>query len=114
MPPRDWRIRLEDILDAIDKIETYVVGMSFEEFSADTKTLDAVIRNLTIIGEAARNVPAEIQERYRDVPWREMQGMRNVVVHEYHGVSAFIIWRTATFNLPPLVDILTAILKQEP
>ena len=93
---------------------TDVVGMSFEEFAADTETLDAVIRNLTIIGKAARNVPVEIQECYRDVPWREMQGMRNVVVHEYHGVSALIIWRTATANLPPVVEMLNAILRQEP
>jgi len=114
MPPRDWRLRLEDILDAIAKIQTYIEGMSFEEFTADTKTLDAIIRNLTIIGEAARHVPAEIQERYRDVPWREMQGMRNIVVHEYHGVSPFIIWRTATYNLLPLPEMLNAILKKEP
>jgi len=114
MPLRDWRMRLEDILDAIAKTPIYIAGMSVEEFAADTKTLDAVVRNLTIIGEAARNVPIEIQERYRDVPGREMQGMRNVVVHEYHGVSAFIIWRTATSNLPPLPEMLNAILKQEP
>jgi uncharacterized protein with HEPN domain len=112
MPPRDWHVRLEDILEAIAKIQSYIEGMSYEEFAADPKTLDAVIRNLTVIGEAARNVPVELQERYPNVPWREMQGMRNVVVHEYHGVSTFIIWHTATYNLASLPEMLQSILKQ--
>ncbi len=113
MPPRDWRLRFEDILEAIEKIQAYIQGMSYEEFASDTKTLDAVIRNLTIIGEAARNVPIELQERYPNVPWREMQGMRNVVVHQYHGVSALIIWRTATYNLTLLPEMLQTILDED-
>jgi len=112
MPPREWQMRLEDILEAIAKIQSYIEGMSYEEFAADSKTLDAVIRNLTVIGEAARNVPVELQQHYPDVPWREMQGMRNVVVHEYHGVSAYIIWHTATYNLALLPEMLQSILKQ--
>jgi uncharacterized protein with HEPN domain len=112
MPPRDWRLRIEDILEAIAKIRAYVQDMTFEDFEQDSKTMDAVVRNLTIIGEASRHVPIQIQERYPNVPWREMQGMRNVVVHEYHGVSPYIIWRTATYNLPPLPEMLNVILTQ--
>lgn len=113
MPPRDWRIRITDILEAIARIELYVLDLSFEEFERDTRTFDAVLRNLTIIGEASRHIPNEIQSRYPDVPWREMQAMRNLVVHEYHGVSTHIIWKTAKDNLPPLHDLLNAIIEKE-
>lgn len=113
MPPRDWRVRITDIIDAIGRIESYIRDMSPEEFERDKKTFDAVLRNLTVIGEASRHIPADIQDRYPNVPWREMQGIRNVVVHDYHGVSAQIIWSTATRNLPPLPEMLKTILEKE-
>lgn len=76
--------------------------MTVEEFRADDKTVDAAVRNLGIIGEAARHVPPDVQERNPQLPWSQMRGMRNVVIHEYSSVSARIIWRTLTENLPPL------------
>ncbi len=85
--------------------------MTLEAFRADDKTVDAVVRNLGIIGEAARHVPSDIQERYPHLPWAQMRGMRNVVVHEYSSVSTRIIWQTVTKNLPPLAPMLQEILK---
>lgn len=86
--------------------------MTLEEFRTDDKTVDAVVRNLETIGEAARHVPSEIQERYPQLPWTQMRGMRNVVIHEYASVSTPIIWQTVTKNLPPLVPMLQEVLDE--
>jgi uncharacterized protein with HEPN domain len=111
VPPRNWEMRIGDILDCIAKIRRHTQGLGLDEFTKDDKTMDAVIRNLEIIGEAARNIPAEIRERYPKVPWLEMQTMRNIVLHEYHGVNVNIIWQTVTDDLPPLVPLLQKILE---
>ncbi len=87
--------------------------MSPEEFRADDKTVDAVVRNFGIIGEAARHVPADLRDRYPRVPWDEMRGMRNVVIYEYSAVSSAVIWQTVRGNLPPLKPILLKILDEE-
>ena len=113
MPPRDWKIRINDILDCINRIERYTRGYSLEDFRKDDKTIDSVLRNLEIIGEAARFVPADVQAKYPHVAWREMQAMRNIVIHEYHGLNIEIIWQTVQENLPPLVPALEQILNQE-
>ena len=112
MSPRDWRLRIEDILQAIGRITQYVEGMTWETFTADQRTIDAVIRNVELIGEAARNVPEDIVMCYPHIPWAEMRGMRNVLIHEYFLVSVPILWRTATQNLPPLVPDLQRILDE--
>jgi uncharacterized protein with HEPN domain len=104
---------VEDILEAIARIERYVEGMTIDDFSGDEKTIDAVIRNISVIGEAARHIPPEVQERYPQVPWTEMAGMRNIVVHEYFGVSVPILWDTVKRNLPPVVALLREILARE-
>jgi uncharacterized protein with HEPN domain len=111
MPPREWRFRINDILEAIEKVCRYTEGMSFGTFSADEKTVDAVVRNLEIIGEAARHIPEEIHNEFPDLPWAEMRGIRNVLIHEYFGVSLPILWKTTQNDLPPLVPILKQILK---
>lgn len=113
MPGRDWKLRIEDILECIAKIQRYTEGISFEVFAADDMRADAVVRNITIIGEATRNIPTELQERYPQVPWEEMRGIRNVVVHEYFGISLPIVWRTVKQDLPLLATSLRDILKQE-
>jgi len=112
MSPRDWRTRVEDILDAIQKIQEYTKGSSLDSLRQDDRTVDAVVRNLTIIGEAARHVPTEIQTQYPAIPWDDMRDMRNVVVHEYFRVSYAILWRTIQNNLPPLVEQLNELLRQ--
>jgi uncharacterized protein with HEPN domain len=83
MSPRDWKIRIADILECIEHIAAYTHDMTLGEFQADQKSIDAVLRNLEIIGEAARYVPREIIKRYPDLPWEEMRAMRNIVIHEY-------------------------------
>ena len=109
-PERNWRMRVEDILACIQKIDSYTHGLTYEQFSVDDRTVDAVIRNLEIIGEAAGNIPLEIQERYPELAWLEMRGMRNIVAHEYFGVSLPIIWRAIVIDLPPLAEGLTKLL----
>jgi uncharacterized protein with HEPN domain len=80
---RNWRMRVEDILVCIDKIKTYTLNMTFEQFSSDDKTVDAVIRNFEIIGEAASHIPLEIQDQYPHLAWLEMRGMRNIIAHVF-------------------------------
>lgn len=102
MPRREWRLRVEDILDAIARIERYIEGLSFEQFQADQKTVDAVVRNLEIIGEAVRHLAASHEDLPGDIPWRDVAGMRDILVHEYFGVDVSILWRTVTDDLPAL------------
>lgn len=112
LPPKEWTLRIEDILEAIERIEVYTAGLTFESFTADRKTVDAVVRNIEIIGEAAGYVPEEIQCRYPTIPWSRMRGMRNVLIHRYDEVSLPILWQTIRRNLPPLVSPLRAILEE--
>jgi uncharacterized protein with HEPN domain len=113
MPGRDWTLRVRDILEAIAAIRKYTAGMTFQNFAEDRKTVDAVIRNFIIIGEAANHVPEDIMEKYSDIAWRDMRDMRNIVVHEYFGVNDAILWETLMRNLPPLVSLLQGVLEQE-
>ncbi len=102
MSPRDPFIRLRDMLEAIERIRSYTEGMEPTEFARDTKTYDAVLRNLTVLGEAARALPEGVRASVPDVPWRAVQGFRNIVVHEYFGVDTEIVWHTITDDLPEL------------
>ena len=113
VPPRNWKMRITDILECIDKIRRFTKGYSFEDFQGDEKTIDSVLRNLEIIGEAARHVPAEIRAQYPELPWAEMLTMRNIVIHEYHGVNLSIIWQTVKEDLTALVSPLKRILQEE-
>ena len=99
---RDYRVYLEDILEAIDKIRTYTVGMSAGTFAADSKTLDAVLRNLEVIGEAVKRVPDEVRSQHRHVEWKKMAGLRDILIHHYFGIDADIIWDVVHNKLPEL------------
>ncbi|MDB9235803.1 HepT-like ribonuclease domain-containing protein [Halorubrum ezzemoulense] len=85
---------LDDILDGVEKIKRYTQEMTYEEFVDDPKTVDAVLRNFEVIGEAAKNVPEGIREEYDDVPWSEMAGMRDKLIHGYASVELQIVWTT--------------------
>lgn len=111
MPRRDARLRVEDILAGIRKIVDYVGDQSFDEFREDRKTVDAVIRNLEVIGEAAGHIPSPFADRYPDVPWADMRDMRNLLIHEYFGVDVPILWKTIREDLPRLIDPLQEILR---
>lgn len=109
---RKWAFRIEHILAAIAKIQRYTQGMTEESFAADERTVDAVIRNFQVIGEAARHVPQDVQTRYQEIPWSLMQGMRHVLVHDYDAVKLEVVWRTIQEKLPPLIAPLQNVLKE--
>ena len=111
MSPRSWKERIEDILEAIAEIQTFMRGMSFAVFRDDPKTLKAVALNFVVIGEAAGHVPQEVTEANPQVAWSLMCGMRNRLVHDYFGIDPEIVWDTAHNDLPPLVKPLTRILE---
>lgn len=113
MSRRLWKHRITDVLDSIEKIQNYVEEMEFEDFQKDEKTIDAVIRNFIVIGEAARHVPSYISEKYPNIPWRLMGDMRNFAVHEYWGVELRTIWKTIQEDLPPLIPGLNQIIDSE-
>lgn len=97
---RAYLFYLEDIQLAIDRIIEYISGYDFLLFKKDNKTIDAVIRNFEIIGEASKNLPEEIKKKYPEIPWQEMYYLRNKVSHEYFGVDYEIIWDVAINYLP--------------
>ena len=90
--PRDYKVYLEDIVEAIRKIQFFTTGLSIQTFPSDVKTFDAVIRNLEIVGEAIKRVPEEIRLRYPDVEWRKIAGLRDILANEYFGIDIEIIW----------------------
>lgn len=111
MPLRNWMLRISDILEAVAAIQEYTAGLTFDTFSHDRKTIDAVIRNFIVIGEAASHLPEEVLRQYPEIPWREMRDMRNIVVHEYFGVEVKILWEKIQSDLPPLIDPIEGIVE---
>ena len=112
MSERDLCLFLNDMLEAISRIEEYTEGYDFEDFINDRKTVDAVLRNLEIIGEASRYVPDEIRSTYLNVPWRRVIGLRNVVIHHYFGVDLGIVWTIIRLQLPELKESVEKIIKE--
>jgi uncharacterized protein with HEPN domain len=108
--PRTWKDRIRDILKAISEIQTFTQGMDFETFQSDEKTIRAVEMNLIIIGEAAGQVPDDVQETYSSIPWSLMRAMRNRMAHVCFSVDEILLWETATEQLSELVPLLEAIL----
>ena len=102
--------RIVDILEAIDKIASFTNGLDEASFFSNPLVRDAVVWNLTVIGEAAGAVPASVRDAHPDVPWARMRGLRNLLVHEYFGIDDEIIWSTVTNNILPLAEALREIL----
>ena len=98
--PRNFKLFITDILDAIRNIKEYTKDMNFDKFSTDKKTIDAVIRNLEIIGEAVKNIPTDIKMKHSKISWNLITGMRDKLIHEYFGVSIQIVWETVINDLP--------------
>jgi len=113
VPPRGWSLRLQDILESIERVEKYTHGLTFADFAADEQVVDAVVRNLTIIGEAARCVLPDAEQLAPEIPWRDLRDLRNFVVHAYHAVRLRTVWETVQKDLPPLVQLLQARLEDE-
>ncbi|QQS37367.1 MAG: DUF86 domain-containing protein [Ignavibacteriales bacterium] len=91
---------LDDMLQSMRRISEYIAGMDFNSFMNDQKTIDAVVRNFEIIGEAAKNLPENLVAMYPEVPWKEMYYMRNKISHEYFGIDYEMIWDIAVNHLP--------------
>lgn len=109
---RRFDFYLKDILDAIDHIQDYTSELSFEDFTGENITIDAVLRNLEVIGEAASQVPAEIKEKYKNTPWRDIQDFRIVVAHHYWKVNQKMVWDIVENKLEPLKKQVEIILKE--
>jgi len=112
MSKRDYRLFLQDILESIERIEEYTEGYDFETFTKDRKTVDAVLRNLEIIGEAAKHIPENIQTQHPEIPWKRVIGLRNVVIHHYFGVDLSIVWVIIKKQLPELKDAVISLLEE--
>ena len=102
MSERSAQLYIQDILDCIKVIIEYVKGLECDDLLEDRKTVDAVVRNLEIIGEAANHMPQKVKARYTDIPWEKMVSMRNKVIHEYSGIDLQILWQTIKEDLPAL------------
>jgi uncharacterized protein with HEPN domain len=109
---RGWRTRIEDILAAIAEIRQFTDGLTYDEFAQDRRSQRAVEFNFAVIGEASGRIPEDVRARFPGVPWQKMRAMRNVVVHEYFGISNRIVWETARDDLPRLELALRQILQQ--
>lgn len=109
---RDYRLYLKDILSAMESIHDFVGGMNFDEFSSDDKTVSAVIRKFEIIGEAAKQIPKDIQRAYPQIPWREMAGMRDRMIHFYFGVDHNLVWETIVKRLPEVKPAIKRMLEE--
>ena len=110
MSPRDCHDRIRDILDAIAEIQRFTQDMTYKDFKRDDKTVRAVEMNFIIIGEAASQIPEEIEEQYTKIPWNLMRAMRNRIVHVYFKVDEKLMWDTVQNDLPPLIPKLEKLL----
>jgi len=104
---------LQDILDSINDIADFIAGMSPEAFTKDKKTINAVLRSIEVMGEASRNIPEETRQQYPQVPWRKMSGMRDKLIHEYHGVDIDTVWQTLHEDIPPLKDMIQEVIDKQ-
>ena len=109
---RDYKLFIRDIINSMEAIENFVEGMEFEDLIEDDKTLSAVIRKFEIIGEAARNIPEWIREKYPQIPWKHMVGMRDKLIHGYFGVDHKIVWDTIKIEIPRIKPKLQKVLKE--
>ena len=110
MSNRSPQLLLEDIVESANKILLYTAGLSFEEFLVDGKTVDAVVRNFEIIGEAANRLPEEIKEQYPSIDWHRIRGFRNRIVHDYMGIDYKIVWLIKENFLPSMISEIKGIL----
>jgi uncharacterized protein with HEPN domain len=108
---RDWRMYADDILDACSKIRRFVDGMTYEAFVENDMARDAVMRNVEIIGEAAKHLPDDVLARAPGVEWRKVRGMRDILAHGYFGISLKVVWNTATTKIEPIEAAVRALME---
>jgi uncharacterized protein with HEPN domain len=110
--PKECRDYLTDILAAADEVSRFVAGVDFDQFCADRKTVYAVIHAIEIMGEAVRSIPPDIRKQYPNIPWRDMAGMRDRLIHGYRDINLKIVWNTVTEDLPAIVPKLREMLDE--
>lgn len=110
---KDYRDYLDDIINAITKTEQFIGKMTFEDFEEDEKTIFAVVRALEIIGEAAKKLPESLKNKYPKIPWREISGMRNKLIHEYFGVNLRVVWDTVKKDIPTIKPFFLEIIEKK-
>ena len=109
---KDSLFFIEHILESIELIKRYTEGRSLEEFLNDVQFQDSVIRRLEIIGEAVKNIPDDIKKEHPEIPWKEIAGMRDIVVHGYFGIDLELTWRTVERDIPELERKISAIYEE--
>jgi len=107
---RDFQLYLKDILDAINAIENFVQNMTLDQFKLDDKTSSAVIRKFEIIGEATKSISEDIRQNYTQVPWKEMAGMRDKLIHFYFGIDYNLVWQAVKNRLPQIKPVIRQII----
>lgn len=110
--PRDYKVYLQDVLEATERIRGYITGLSLKTFSEDAKTVDAVVRNLEVIGEAIKQVPEDVRLKYTQVEWKRITGLRDILIHQYFGVDVEIIWDIVQNKLPVLETQIMQIIEE--
>jgi len=113
MPKRDYKLFITDIRDCANRILDYTRGKSFEEFIKNQMLIDAVVRNLEIIGEATKNLPDKIKQKYPQIEWRKIAGLRDIVIHGYFGIDNEILWDIIQNKIPDLAIKIQEVLKWE-
>ena len=109
---RDYRLYLDDILEASKRIEKYIKGFTLRRLKKDSLVIDGVVRNLEIIGEAAKKIPTNIREKYPDIEWKKIAGLRDVLAHEYFGLDLEVVWDIIENKLPILRKKIALVLKE--
>jgi uncharacterized protein with HEPN domain len=104
---------IEDISNAMDKSMKFIKDLSYDDFAGDDKTAFAVVRTIEIIGEAAKNVPESVRKKYPEIPWKEMAGMRDKVIHEYFGVDSRVVWETVKRRIPDIKPLFKNVVEKE-
>ena len=109
---REFEDYLKDILDAMEKAQKFIENLTFEQFAEDQKTVYAVVRALEIVGEATKNIPDAIRMEFPKVPWKDMAGMRDILIHDYFGVDMETVWLTITKKIPEGKPLIQQILEK--
>ena len=109
---RDYKLYLDDIIEATKRIEKYTKGLALERFKKDNLIIDGVVRNLEIIGEAVKNIPTNVKDKHPDIEWKKIAGLRDILAHEYFGIDIDILWDIVENKLPDLKKEISHLLKQ--